>query len=139
MEQFVTVFVLCGRAGRELFEQVQSKLTCDGLQWDRDAMISVGQVAYWNHHLDLWSMGDSFDRFIKSHDTLSVSSGAHQLICCGRESCEIEGEARTEEEARLKEILTQAIQAYGGAMNELYLFQIRSVFTASKGFNPVAE
>lgn len=138
MEQFVTIFVICGRAGRDLFDQAETWLTSKGMNWDRDAMIAAGQLAYWSQHLDLWSMGDSFDKFIHSPDKRAFSSGSHRLICCRREGSEVRGKATNEEEQRLKGNLLQALRAYAEASTESYLFQLRSVFDASKGFNPNA-
>ena len=139
MEQFVTIFVICGRAGRDLFEQAETRLTSEGMNWDRDAMIAAGQLAYWSQQLDLWSMGDSFGKFIRSPEKRAFSSGSHQLICCRREGSEVQGQAANEEEKRLKEILLQAFRAYHEASTESYLFLVRSVIDTSKGFNPNAQ
>jgi hypothetical protein len=140
MQQFVTIFVLCGESGRKLFEESDSRLTKVGLDWDRDKSLANGQLAYWINFLDAWSMGDSFDRFLSPENELKrVDAGSHQLVCCRRENVRIKSEPRNEEEARLRQILTQAREAYQGATSESYLFQIRSVFSASDGFNPEAQ
>jgi hypothetical protein len=140
MQQFVTIFVLCGESGRQLFEESDSRLTKVGLDWDRDKSLANGQLAYWINFLDAWSMGDSFDRFLSPANELKrVNAGSHQLVCCRRENVRIKSEPRSEEEARLRQILTQAQEAYQGATSESYLFQVRSVFTASDGFNPEAQ
>ena len=140
MQQFITIFVLCGESGRTLFDESDTRLTGDGFDWNRDQMIQSGQLAYWSSFLDAWSMGDSFDRFLKpSRELRQVMAESHQLLCCRRENIRIRGEARSEEEERLKQDLRQARKAYKKATNESYLFQLRSVFDASCGFNPEAQ
>ena len=137
MQQFVTIFVLCGEQGRQLFGESESRLTANGFDWDRDRAIQSGQVAYWCTLLDVWSMGDSFDRFLgPENEVRTFRAGSHQLVCCRREKVSIEGECRNEEEERLKQVLQQARDAYRSASEESYLFQIRSCFDASTGFNP---
>jgi hypothetical protein len=137
MQQFVTIFVLCGAAGRELFDESESRLSANGFEWERDRMIQNGQLAYWCTFLDVWSMGDSFDRFLgPENEVRKFRAGSQQLACCRRENVRIEGESRTQEEERLKQVLQQARDAYRSASEESYLFQIRSCFDASTGFNP---
>ncbi len=103
-------------------------------------MIQCGQLAFWSCILDAWSMGDSFDRFLRpSRELRKVVTGSHQVICCRRENIRIRGDARNEEEERLKQVLSQAKQAYKKSTKESYLFQIRSVFDVSTGFNPEAQ
>jgi hypothetical protein len=139
MQQFITIFVLCGESGRLLFEESDSRLSEKGFDWNRDQMIQNGQLAYWARLLDVWSMGDSFDRFLQPEGGLRmINSGSHQLVCCRREKVRIKGKPRNEEEKRFKQVLKQAKEAYQGATNESYIFQLRSVFAASEGFNPEA-
>jgi hypothetical protein len=108
-----------------------------GFDWNRQQMIQDGRLAYWCSFLDLWSMGDSFGRFLGPENELrTASAGPHQLVCCRRENVRIAGEARNQEEERLKQILLQARDAYPSSTEESYLFQIRSAFDASSGFNP---
>ena len=137
MQQFVTIFVLCGVEGRQIFDESESRLTPRGFDWDRDRMIQSGQLAYWCSLLDVWSMGDSFDRFLgPESEVRAFCEGSHQLVCCRRESVIIKGVGRNEEEERLQQVLQQAKYAYQSASDESYLFQIRSCFDASTGFNP---
>jgi hypothetical protein len=137
MQQLVTIFVLSGDEGRQLFDESESRLTTSGFDWDRDRMIQNGQLAYWCSILDVWSMGDSFDRFLAPESEVrAFCAGSHQLVCCRRESVAIKGVARNEEEERLKQVLQQAKDAYQSASDESYLFQIRSCFDASTGYNP---
>jgi len=137
MQQFVTIFVICGEAGRHLYDEAESRLTTNGFDWDRQQTIQGSQLAYWCSFLDAWSMGDSFDRFLGPENELRVASaGSHQLVCCRRENVRILGKARNQEEERLQQILLPAREAYLSATDESYLFQIRSVFDASSGFNP---
>lgn len=137
MQQFVTILVLCGESGRQLFDEAEPRLTTNGFDWDRQQMIQGCQLAYWCSFLDVWSMGDSFDRFLGPENELrTASAGSHQLVCCRRENIRVEGKARNQEEERLKQILLQARDAYRSSTDESYLFQIRSVFDASSGFNP---
>lgn len=140
MQQFVTIFVLCGEPGRQLFEESVSRLSEKGFDWNRDQMIQNGQLAYWARLLDVWSMGDSFDRFLQPEGELRrINAGSHQLVCCRRENVRIEGEARNEEEERLLQVLRQARKAYQSATNESYLFQLRSFLDTSHGFNPQVQ
>ncbi len=133
----MTIFVICGEAGRQLYDEAESRLTTDGFDWDRQQMIQGSQLAYWSSFLDAWSMGDSFDRFLGPENELRVAcAGSHQMVCCRRENVRISGKARNQEEERLQQILLQAREAYLSATDESYLFQIRSVFDASSGFNP---
>jgi virulence-associated protein VapD len=140
MQQIVTIFVICGESGRQLFDDSQSTLTDAGFDWDRDLMIKNGQLAYWASLLDVWSMGDTFERFIKpAKNVRTVRVESRELVCCRREKIRIAGKPRNEEERRLKEILIQAKEAYEDATSESYLFQIRSVLHTSDGFNPEAQ
>ena len=140
MQQLITIFVLCGESGRKLFEESDSRLSEEGFDWNRDQMIQYGQLAYWSRLLDMWSMGDSFDRFLHPEGGLRmINSGSHQLVCCRREDVRIKGKARNEEEIRLKQVLKQAKEAYQGTTDESYLFQPRSVFDVSEGFSPEAQ
>ena len=137
MQQFITIFVLCGESGRRIFDESKSRLSDEGFDWDHDQMTQSGQLAYWVRLLDVWSMGDAFDRFLQpKNDLQTVNSGSHQLVCCRRELVRIEGKARNEEESRLKEVLQQAKEAYSETTDESYIFQLRSVFDVSDGFNP---
>ena len=140
MQQLVTIFVLCGTGGRQLFDESEARLTANGFDWDRDRMIQNGQLAYWCTLLDVWSMRDSFDRFLgPGNEVRTFRAGSQQLVCCRRENVRIEGESRNQEEERLKQVLQQARDAYRSASEESYLFQIRSCYDASPGFNPQAQ
>lgn len=140
MQQFITIFVLCCESGRKLFDESDSRLTEGGFNWDRSQMIQSSQLAYWSSFLDVWSTGDSFERFLKpSRELRQVKVGSHQLLCCRRENIRIRGEARNGEEERLKQILKQARKAYKISTDESYLFQLRSVFDVSCGFNPLVQ
>jgi hypothetical protein len=137
MQQFVTIFVVCGESGRQLFDESNLRLSANGFDWDRANTLKTDQLAFYCSFLDIWSMGDSFEKFFKPEGELKViRSGSHQLVCSRREDIRIEGHAGNEEEKRLKQILEQAKEAYEDATSESYLFQLRSVFDASVGFNP---
>ena len=137
MQQFVTIFVLVGESGRVLYDDSEARLSRRGLDWDRGEAIRNGQLAFWINFLDLWSMGDSFDRFLcPSSELKKADAGPHQLICGRRENIKVGNKPRNEEEVRLFAFLSQAIEAYRKATCESYLFQLRSVFDVSDGFNP---
>ena len=140
MQQTITIFVACGREGEALFDEADSRLTKHGFEWDRDYLIKDGQIAFWSVHLDLWSMGDTFDRFLSSQFGLVRSAvGSHQLYAIRRDGLTISETARNEEEGRLLSVLQHAKNAYIEATAESYLFLIRTVFDASDGFNPEAQ
>jgi len=137
MQQFVTIFVICGSEGKKLFDEANSLLSANGFKWDRESLIQGGHLAFWSSHLDLWSMGDTFDRFLATQEGVVRSAfSSHQLYAMRRDRSAFSMTARNEEEERFLSQLNHAKNAYKQVAIESYLFVIRTVFDGTKGFNP---
>jgi len=140
MQQTVTLIVVCGSSGRKLFASAQKLLTASGFRFDPEPLRQKSHLAFYMTYLDVWSMGNTFERFLyPKKEVRKYESGVSSLWAIRREKLSLRNTARNEEERRLKECLSQARSAYRQATDESYLFMYRSVICCSDGFNPEPE
>ena len=88
---------------------------------------------FYNEHLDLWSMGDSFDRFLRPRKHVRFfEHESCQLHAIARDRLRLRAVARDDEERLLRDVLDHAKRMYQGGSG-CYLFLLRRVRGTSSG------
>lgn len=138
MQQFVTLLVVCEDSGRHVFETLEQRIRTEGFHVDLDPLLTKSHLAFHLRYLDVWSMGDSFERFLyPKKELVHHAVGATELWALRREKLAVRGTPENEEEKRLKEYLLQARQVCRRATDESYFIMVRTIFDVSTGFNPI--
>ena len=129
MFQKVVIAVLCDEAGKELYENCADFFDFDKFKIRADEAFLQNQLLFYNEHLDAWSMGDSFDRFLYPKSKLrSLSGGCSTIYAINRRHLKLQHAPRDEEERFLKSTLASARRFYWRASSDSYLFMLRKVF-----------
>jgi len=137
MQQTVTLIVVCNAPGRELFRTAKRRLFPTGFTFDPVPLLKGSQLAFYLTYIDVWSMGDSFEKFLYPKSEVKYhENGRTMLWAVRREKLRLRSKPRSVEQATLFSLLQHAKNTYRRATDESYLFMVRSVFAGSIGFNP---
>ena len=137
MQQTVTLIVACNAPGRELFRTAKRRLSPTGFTFDPVPLLKGSQLAFYLTYLDVWSMCQSFEKFLYPRSEVKYyEKGSTMLWAIRREKLRLRNKPMNEEEAIFLSMLQHARQTYRRATDESYLFIVRSVFAGSIGFNP---
>jgi hypothetical protein len=132
VKQRILISVLPIDASKSLLDAARQRLESGSLGEHIRSLIERNQVIFYCEHLDLWSMGDTFERFLrpKKH-LLSFSAHSSILYAIPRERLRLSAPARDAEEQLLRDLLGRAKRAYQRTVPGSFLFVLRTVFGAS--------
>lgn len=132
MKQRILISVLPPQAGKSLLDAAPQYLE-SGIVGDYiRSLIERDQVVFYSEHLDLWSMGDSFERFLRPKKHLRFFSAHSSILYAIPRKCLSLGvTARDADEQLLRDLLRHARNAYRKVVPDAYLFVLRNVFGAS--------
>jgi hypothetical protein len=140
MQQRVSIIVACNSSGRNLVETAESRITSAGFDFDPLSFTDKSHLAFYVSYIDVWSMGDTFHRFLYPKKEIKfISKDSTQIWIIDRSRLHIRNKPRNEEEQFLHSLLLQAKNFYKMKNVNFYFFLVRSVFTSSTGFNPVID
>ena len=96
------------------------------------SLIASDGVLFYSDHLDLWSMGDSFDRCLRPKSQLRYfEAGSSQLYAIPRDLLRLRASPRNEEERLFRAVLQSAKSIYRPDASGAFLFVLRQVFGVS--------
>ncbi len=132
MKQRILISVLPKDESLSLLNAAPQLLESSSVENHIRSLIERNQVVFFSEHLDLWSMGDSFDRFLRPKKHLrSLAAESSQLYAIPRENLRFHPPARNDEEQLLRDLLGHAKRAYRRTAPGAYLFVLRTVSDAS--------
>lgn len=134
MKQRIVIVVLTGAAAELLLQSRGSYTDGEALHHSLVARLGGEDVIYYSEHLDLWSMGDSLDRFLRPRSAcLSEEIGADWLYAIPRRRLRLSAKPRNEEERLLLTFLQAAKSMYPNSDPDACLLVLRRVLGASDG------
>jgi len=137
MQQRISIFVVCDSSGREIFATMEDRISSEGFSFDEEELLKKSHLAFSATYLDLWSIRDSFERFLFPRKKVRhFTKGMTLVWAIRREDLVVRNSPRNEEEIVFRTFLMAAKNMYKAATTESYLFVVRTVWTASDGFNP---
>jgi hypothetical protein len=132
VKQRVLISVLRSNAGKSLLNAAPRLLESGSVGNHICSLIERGHLVFYSEHLDLWSMGDSFERFLRPKKHLrSFSAHSSILYAIPREYLRLSAPVRDEDEQLLRDLLGHAKRANQRTVPGAYLFVLRTVFGAS--------
>jgi hypothetical protein len=137
MKQRIFITVIPGASAEHLLDRA-AKMLAEGSVIDYfHSLIASDGVLFYSDHLDLWSMGDSFDRFLRPKSQLRYfDARSSQLYAIRRRLLQLRASPRNDEERLFRAILQSAKSIYRRAAPEPFLFVLRQVFGASGDIGP---
>lgn len=133
MKQRVVITVLPADRAAELLSTVQQRLIDHSLLPRIESLMQTEEVLFFSDHLDLWSMGDTFDRLLRPKAKLHVFR--HQsdvLYAIPRRSLVFRHKPRDFEEFLLCDLLRFA-KTNNWVTPDSWLFLLRRVLGTSPG------
>ena len=132
MKQRIFIAVVPGAAAQHLLG-CAPRMLAEGTVVDYfEQLISSDRLLFYSNHLDFWSMGDSFNRFLRPRSKLETFTGASsQLFAIRRALLQLRAAARDDEERLFRELLRSAKSIYRQPPSESFLFVLRQVFGCS--------
>lgn len=132
MKQHIFISVIPGAPALHLLDCAQTMLAENSVTNYFQSLIASNGVLFYSEHLDLWSMGDSFNRFLRPKKHLRYfDEGGSQLYGIRRDLLQLRAPARDDEERLLRGLLKSAKSIYKRADSEAYLFVLRQVVGTS--------
>jgi hypothetical protein len=140
MQQKVSIIVACNSSGRSLVKTAKSRITATGFDFDPLLLTDKSHLAFYLNYIDVWSTEDTFQRFLYPKNKLKfISKNSTQIWIIDRSELQIRNKPRNKEEEFLHSVLLQAKSFYKMKDVDFYFLLVRSIFTSSTGFNPVAD
>jgi hypothetical protein len=141
MQQHVSLIVACDSSGRTLAKTIRERITSNGFEFDPVPLMNESHLAFYHSYVDLWSMRDTFDRFIYPKNALTlVEAYSTQVWTIPRAKMRIRNKARNTEEEILRSLLCYAKDIYKTSEADFYFFLIRSILpTTATSFDPKNE
>jgi hypothetical protein len=132
MKQRIFITVIPGAPGEHLLDCAQEMLAEGSVVDYIQSLIDSDSVLFYSDHLDLWSMGDSFDRFLRPKSRLRYFvAGSSELYAIRRDILQLRAAPRDDEERMLRALLYSAKSIYKSATLDTLMFVLRQVFKAS--------
>jgi hypothetical protein len=132
VKQRILIIVLEKDPGEDLIRSAAELLQNGSIDEYLQSFITTDQAIFFSEHLDVWSMGDSFDRFLRPKKHVrTISAGSRELYAIPRERLRLGLSARNEEEDLLRDLLGHAKRLYRRVAPDAHLFLLRSVTGAS--------
>ena len=131
MTQRIFITVIAGPPGEHLLANGQKMLAEGSVITYVHSLIDSQDVHFYSDHLDLWSMGDSFDRFLRPRTRVQYfDGGSSHLYAIRCDLLRTPPEPRDEEERLLRTLICGAKAFYRRAEPAALLFVLRQVFTS---------
>lgn len=132
VRQRILIAVLPKTASKALLDSAQRLLEVGSIVRFIDSLVERDAAIFYSQHLDLWSMGDSFERLLRPKSKLRrFDHGSFQLYAIPRESLRFRLPARDKEEELFRDVLRHAKSIYRRVSPDAYLFVLRRVFGGS--------
>ena len=104
------------------------------------SLIDSGGIRFYSDHLDLWSMGDSFERFIRPKSRVRFfAHGSFQLYAIRCDLLRTPPASRDDEEYLLRTLLRGARAFSKHSDSAPFLFVLRQVFNLFQETSPSAK
>ena len=133
MKQRIVITVVSVAAAEHLLDNADKMLAVGSVHGYFDSLTASDNVLFYSDHLDLWSMGDSFDRFLRPKSRLRYFDyGSSQLYAIRRDLLRFRVSPRNDEERLFRTLLQSAKSIYRQAGSEPVLFVLRQVFDVSR-------
>jgi len=130
MTQRIFITVIPGAPGEHLLANAQKMLTERSVVPYVQSLIDSQGVRFYSDHLDLWSMGDSFDRFLRPKSRVQYfDGGSSQLYAIRCDLLRTPVAPRDEEEQLLRTLICGAKAFRKPSEATAFLFVLRQVFT----------
>lgn len=132
MKQRIFISVIPGAPALHLLDCAQTMLAEGSVTDYLQSLIASDGLLFYSEHLDLWSMGDSFNRFLRPKSRLLYfDGGGSQLYAIRRDLLQLRAAPRDDEERLLRGLLQSAKSISRRAEAEAYLFVLRQIFGLS--------
>ena len=141
MQQRVSLIVACNSSGKNLATTIRDRITPSGFDFDPVPLMNQSHLAFYHTYIDLWSMGDTFDRFLYPKTSLTmVEAHSTQVWTILRAEMRIRNKPRNAEEEILRSLLVCAKDIYKTPTDDFYFFLVRSILpTTATSFDPKNE
>jgi hypothetical protein len=134
VKQRVSIAVVPSEAAHYLLKRAKKMLSEDSVTDYFDSLIVANAILFHSNHLDLWSMGDSFDRFLRPKSQVHfIDGGMSQLYAIPRDRIALRAAARNDDE-RLLQVLLQSAKSSYRDIPGAFIFLLRQVFGLSGDF-----
>jgi hypothetical protein len=132
MKQHIVIAVVSDAPAKHLFDRAHEMLAGGLVDAYFKSLTCSDDILFYSQHLDLWSMGDSFERLLRPKSRLQYfDGGSSQLYAIRRDVLQLRASPRDEEERLLRTLLLSAKSFQRRTAREAFLFVLRSVFDAS--------
>jgi len=132
MKQRIFITVVAGTPAEHLLDHAQRMLSEGSVLDYLQSLIASNNVLFYSDHLDLRSMGDSFDRFLRPKSRLRYfEAGSAELYAIRRDLLHLRALPRDDEERIFHALLQSVKSIYKQAAPEAFLFILRQIFGAS--------
>ena len=136
MKQSVLITVLPAKESKALVEAISQHLDRRTVEVFIRSLVDRDRVVFHSEHLDLWSMGDSFELLLRPKKYLRCfSADSTILYTIPRDRLRLSAPARDDEERLLRDLLRHAKSLYRKAAPDAAIFVMRSVFEVSGDCN----
>lgn len=131
MTQRIFITVISGAPAEQLLANAQKMLAEKSVVAYVHSLIDSQGIHFYSDHLDLWSMGDSFDRFLRPRSRVQYFDGrSSQLYAIRCDLLRSPAAPRNEEERLLRTLICGAKAFYRHTEAASFLFVLRQVFTS---------
>lgn len=138
MNQRTCIVVLPNVESQLVLETAHELLAGGGFPKHVRELITRDRVIFFSEHLDLWSMWDTFDRFLRPRNQVQLfNGGSSMLYAISLERLTIRQTARDLEESLFRSLLIAA-KTYDRRDRDGFLFVLREVFCHVRDETPGA-
>ena len=132
MKQRIVIAVVPGEPGRKLLDDAPRMLAKGSVVHYLESLIASDGLFFYSHHLDHWSMGDSFKWFLRPKSKVRLlKNGSSEFYVIRRDLLQLRAVPRNDEERLLHALLRSAKSIYRRAAPDAFLFVLREVLDVS--------
>jgi hypothetical protein len=131
--QRVMIAALSRDTGEQLLRNAERMLSDASFGAHIESLIDANRVLFYSEHLDVWSMGDSFERFLRPTSKVTLfAHGSEQLYALPRRLLTLRPRPRGCEERLLRDLLRLAKSQYAGVAPDAWIFVWRRAVHISR-------